>query len=210
MDSFQLAMNNINTLVGDEQMRADLQASLSGVPLLIEETRLAVSKYSAVADKADKSLTDAQEFTESLGELGDASGQMAANVDAITRKLDRLILDLLTMSDAINNQEGTLGLLIHDPEMYQRLNRAAGNVEQVSYRLRPIVEDVRVFTDKIARDPRQLGVRGAIERNPDRSKFFPFGGILRGGNTSQTQQYPWYQSAPPAFEGMPHLTPAYG
>ena len=208
MDSFQLAMNNINTLVGDEQMRADLQASLSGVPLLIEETRTAVSKYSAVADKADQSLTEANEFTKSLGSLGETSEQMAANIDAITEKLDRLILDLLTMSDAINKGEGTLGQLIYDPELYQRLNRAAGNVEQVSYRLRPIVEDVRVFSDKIARDPRQLGVRGAIERNPDRSKFFPFGNILRGGNNSQTQTYPWQPTSPhPVYEGTPQMMP---
>jgi hypothetical protein len=29
-----------------------------------------------------------------------------------------------------------------------------------------IVDDVRVFTDKIARHPEQLGVRGAIDRRP--------------------------------------------
>jgi phospholipid/cholesterol/gamma-HCH transport system substrate-binding protein len=46
------------------------------------------------------------------------------------------------------------------------LNAAVDNVQEVTERLRPIVNDVRVFTDKIARDPRQLGVRGALDRRP--------------------------------------------
>jgi hypothetical protein len=28
------------------------------------------------------------------------------------------------------------------------------------------MEDVRIFTDKIARDPRQLGVKGALDQTP--------------------------------------------
>ena len=129
---------------------------------------------------------------------------MADNVDAITDKLDRLVLDLLTMSDAINKQEGTLGQLIYDPDLYQRLNRAAGNVEQVSHRLRPIVEDVRVFTDKIARDPGQLGVRGALQRNSSRNKFFPFGNVLRGSPTGGQMQ--WNQTMP-AYQMSPTVMP---
>jgi phospholipid/cholesterol/gamma-HCH transport system substrate-binding protein len=210
MDSFQLAMNNINSLVGDEQMRRDLQASISTVPLLLEETRVAVNKYSAVADRADQSLKDAEGFTKSLGDLGNSSQQMAENIDEITGKLDRLVLDLLTMSDAINKQEGTLGQLVYNPELYQRLNRAAGNVEQISYRLRPIVEDVRVFSDKIARDPGRLGLKGALERNQTGGKFFPFGNMRRSTPQLSDDHY----CAPPVdvhyeYEVQPqiHLQP---
>ena len=49
-------------------------------------------------------------------------------------------------------------------ELYQNLNRAAINVERISRQLRPIVNDVRIFTDKIARDPGRLGVRGALRK----------------------------------------------
>jgi phospholipid/cholesterol/gamma-HCH transport system substrate-binding protein len=40
------------------------------------------------------------------------------------------------------------------------------NVNHLTLELRPIVDDVRVFTDKIARHPEQLGVRGALDRRP--------------------------------------------
>ena len=210
MDNFQLAMNNINALVGDEQMQANLKASIEGVPQLIDETRTAVAKYSAVADKADATLTETHKFSESLGSLGESSQQMAENIDAITEKVDRLVLDLLTMSDAINKQEGTLGQLIYDPELYQRLNRAADNVEQVSIRLRPVVEDVRVFSDKIARDPRQLGLRGALERNQTGNKFFQFGNLFRAPNTAPGQQYHWNPSQAPSPYSHPYdCLPSY-
>lgn len=210
MDTFQTTMANINDLVGDEQMRRDLQASLSGVPQLIEDTRVAVNKYAAVADRADRSLEEAEKFTQTLGELGESSQQMSQNVDAITEKLDRLILDLLTVSEAINKQEGTLGQLVYNPELYQRLNRAAGNIEQVSGRLRPVVEDVRVFSDKIARDPSQLGLKGALENNQTGSKFLPFNFFYRQ-NAPPMEEFHWTPTPPPhnAFPPtQPHVTPA--
>jgi hypothetical protein len=37
--------------------------------------------------------------------------------------------------------------------------------------LRPIINDMRVFSDKIARNPGELGVRGALRRNNDRTKY---------------------------------------
>jgi len=43
---------------------------------------------------------------------------------------------------------------------------AAANVKNLSGDLRPIVDDIRVFSDKIARHPESLGVRGALDRRP--------------------------------------------
>ena len=50
------------------------------------------------------------------------------------------------------------------PEVYNDLAQAANNVNRLTQDLRPIIDDVRVFTDKIARHPEQLGVRGALDR----------------------------------------------
>ena len=205
MDEFQRAMSNINELVGDEQVRADLKASLAGVPQLIDDTRTAVQKYGAVADQAEASLLEAQKFAGTLNQLGESSQRMSGNVDQITEKLDRLILDLLTVSDAINKQEGTIGQLVYNPDLYQRLNRAAGNVEELTRRMRPIVEDVRVFSDKIARDPGRLGVRGVLQNN-DGTKFLPMSFFNQGG-----QPMPAYPShvAPYGTQFAPSSPPPY-
>jgi phospholipid/cholesterol/gamma-HCH transport system substrate-binding protein len=42
---------------------------------------------------------------------------------------------------------------MYNPDIYNELNAAAANVNELTKRLRPIVEDVRIFTDKLARRP---------------------------------------------------------
>jgi len=49
-------------------------------------------------------------------------------------------------------------------QLYLRLNRAADNIEKATRHLEPLLADARVFMDKIARNPRQLGVQGALDR----------------------------------------------
>jgi phospholipid/cholesterol/gamma-HCH transport system substrate-binding protein len=44
---------------------------------------------------------------------------------------------------------------------------------------KPLVNDLRVFADSLARDPGQLGVRGALQRRPAGSGFK---GTLTGQN----------------------------
>ena len=77
-------------------------------------------------------------------------------IDGSIQRLDELMIQLVQFGESINNQEGSLGQFLNNPDLYQRLNRAAANIEDVSSRLRPIVEDARIFTDKIARDPGRL------------------------------------------------------
>ena len=62
----------------------------------------------------------------------------------------------------IDQGEGSFGALLNDRQLYDRLNRAARNIEQVSRELKPIVDDARVFTDKIARHPGVI-VRDAVK-----------------------------------------------
>ena len=69
-----------------------------------------------------------------------------------------------------------------DRQSYQKLNRSAENIEEVTSRLRPIVDDVRIFTDKIARDPGgELGVRGALRRQQGGTKYTTPGGATGTG-----------------------------
>ena len=35
-----------------------------------------------------------------------------------------------------------------------------------AFLVKPILDDIRIFSDKIARDPRQLGLKGALDRRP--------------------------------------------
>ena len=89
-------------------------------------------------------------------------GQPALRIDGV---FNYLLREMLTVTSLVTFP-GTLGKLVRDPQVYNDLAQAAGNVNRLTKELRPIVDDVRVFTDKIARHPEQLGVRGALDRRP--------------------------------------------
>ena len=103
--------------------------------------------------------------TDLLPSSGNLNNDEIVNaVERSVTRLDDVMAELVTFSRALNNSQGSLGQFVNNPDLYQQLNRAATNIEQISRRLRPIVEDARVFTDKIARDPGRLGVKGALDR----------------------------------------------
>ncbi len=62
----------------------------------------------------------------------------------------------------IDRGDGSLGALLNDRQLYNRLNRAAGNIEQVSRELKPIADNVWQLTDKVNRHPGAV-IRDAVK-----------------------------------------------
>lgn len=102
-------------------------------------------------------------FTEPLGERG---SELIEAVLVSLANVDNALVQLDTFGRTLNNSDGTVRRLLEDDELFYQVQRTVQNIEAASARLRPILDDVRVFSDKIARDPRQLGVRGAITNRP--------------------------------------------
>ena len=163
LDSFSAAMNNINDVMGDPQAREKMKATMDALPDMITELRATVKGISGTVDTADRNLRNLEGFTRPLGERGE---EMIAQVDRTIGRLDEVLQQAASFTKALNQSDGTLGKLVRDPKVYDDLAQASANVNRLTRELRPIVDDVRVFTDKIARHPEQLGVRGALERRP--------------------------------------------
>jgi phospholipid/cholesterol/gamma-HCH transport system substrate-binding protein len=87
---------------------------------------------------------------------------VAKNLDESAARLNAVLGDVQELFKAIDRGDGTLKKLINDPSLYNRLDEAACMITKLLPRLEPILRDVNVFTDKIARHPESLGVRGAI------------------------------------------------
>ena len=163
LDAFSLAMNNINDVMGDPTARARLRETLTALPEVISDLRATVRGIGTTVDSADRNLRNLEGLTKPLGERG---AGMVAQVDRTIGRLDEVLQQAAFFTKALNESEGTLGKLVRDPKVYEDLAQAAANVKGLTRDLRPIVDDVRVFTDKIARHPEQLGVRGALDRRP--------------------------------------------
>jgi phospholipid/cholesterol/gamma-HCH transport system substrate-binding protein len=162
LDTFREASENVNKLLGDPQMRANFDRSFAELPRVLEESRNAFKAMQETMQSANRSLSSLERMT---SPLGDQSSNFFGRLDASGAKLERLLDDLSVFTQALNNREGSLGQFLHDPALYNNINSAAASIERLTRELRPIVNDVRVFTDKVARDPGRLGVRGIFQQN---------------------------------------------
>lgn len=170
LDQFNQTMRSMNELFGDPQMRADLRKTLRDVPELFTEARDTLKKANegfagmkVVTDRASKNLENLENFTRPLGERGE---QLVNNLDGSLANVNALLEQLVEFTDNLNSRQGTLGRLMNDEELYQKLNRSLTNLEELSFKAKPIMDNVTILTDKLARDPRQLGLKGALDGRP--------------------------------------------
>ncbi len=119
--------------------------------------------FQEVGKTANETVANIRDFTAPLKGEGGRVLEEAVNT---LHNLDLLVTDLRKFSQRLNNGQGTVAKLIEDDQLYYSLVNSLENIEQVTNRLQPIINDVRVFTDKVARDPGQLGVRGALSGRP--------------------------------------------
>jgi phospholipid/cholesterol/gamma-HCH transport system substrate-binding protein len=149
---------NVNKMIGDEHTRQQLSKAMEDLPRMLSETRQVVGRMNDTITLVDRNLHNLEGVTEPLAQRGP---ELVARVDGTLAKADALMDEMRRFSQALNSQQGTLGQLIHNRELYDNLNRTAANIEELTRKLRPIVDDARIFSDKIARHPGII-VRDAI------------------------------------------------
>ncbi|MCF7962494.1 MAG: MlaD family protein [Pirellula sp.] len=119
---------------------------------------------STAVDNANVAIENIANITEPVSQNSERL------VNGAVRALDDLNIlagDLKRLTARINNSNGTVSQLIDNPQLYITAQNTLRNIEQLTQKLQPILGDVRVATDKIARDPGgQLGVRGALSGRP--------------------------------------------
>lgn len=162
LDSFRNTTDNINGLFGDPTVQQELHRTIVEMPKLFQQSRETLDRMQDTIESANRNMRNLEGLTAPLGEHGD---QLVGKIDSTVTKLDDLLAQFVQFGKQLNEENGSLGKLVRDPELYQNLNKAARNVEKLTTELRPIVRDVRVFSDKIARHPEQLGVRGALHKS---------------------------------------------
>jgi phospholipid/cholesterol/gamma-HCH transport system substrate-binding protein len=168
MNSFAEASQNINDIIGDEEFKQQIKEGLAELPSVVADARVIMEALEGALGSADENLKNLQGFTGPLGERGPA---IVGSIENGVGSLSELLGEAALLAKSLNNSEGTIGKLTSDREMYdqmlmtlQRVNQMVERFELMSRKLRPILDDVRVFTDKIARDPARIA-RGIIPKN---------------------------------------------
>ena len=158
----QQALRASNDILGDPQLRAQIKQTIAEMPVVLKDTQATIQQIGSTFSSLDKNMQNLEDLTRALGEHGPG---VVAQFDASMKKLDQLSDNLLQFSRLLNSSQGSLGALLRDKDLYQHVDHLAKNLDDLSRDLKPIVHNVWIFTDKIARHPGDLGVRGALKKD---------------------------------------------
>jgi phospholipid/cholesterol/gamma-HCH transport system substrate-binding protein len=203
IDNFNRVFENVNDVIGDPDTKNRFAETISSLPKIFEELRAAISdtretitSFQKISSSADTNLKNLQEFTDSLKTEGpDILQKINDRIDNV----DSLFAEMQKAAEAIGklrSSEGTVGKLLNDSELYDSALESVNNIRDLTCRLAPLLNDLRVFGDSIARDPGQLGLRGAIRnRSAEGTGYkgtaarrgFPIGRPVGGKPTGQQE-----------------------
>jgi phospholipid/cholesterol/gamma-HCH transport system substrate-binding protein len=165
LDDFSKSAHTLDNFFEDPE----LKASVHDARVTMNDVRVATQDVRTAAISAEKNLKNLEGFTEPLGRNGEQVAK--AFIDSL-EGLGKVVEELTVLTQSLNNREGTIGQLVHNPELYNNFNRLIANsnnvvlqINELTLRLRPIVEDARTFMDKIAREPGRL-IGGALNQGP--------------------------------------------
>lgn len=173
LQDFRRTTNNFDQLLADDELRGQLGDALREFPGLMTDARgtlqragQTLANFDQVIASADRNLQNIEGLTAPLGERGEEISDLL--ISAIDN-LDIVMKDLSRFAAALNKGEGLLGRLVKDKKLSDDVDLLMRNAnvlvyninERVRTDLEPIMYNVKVFTDKIAREPGRI-IRGAV------------------------------------------------
>ncbi|MBA3313027.1 MAG: MlaD family protein [Planctomycetota bacterium] len=159
MQSFSKSADQANAILGDPRNQENLRRTLEAVPVMVEDTRAVIAAVRTAVQKADENLANLAEAT---GPLADRSASIATRLDSTLANLESLSAELNEFAHLVNDKDGTLRAMATNPSLYRNLDRSAESLTVLLANLEPVLRDMRVFSDKIARRPELMGLGGAL------------------------------------------------
>ncbi|HBH51050.1 MAG TPA: hypothetical protein DDY91_04070 [Planctomycetaceae bacterium] len=156
---FSEATRSANQLMADPRNQENLRKSLAAMPEMIEETRETIAGIASAVSKANGALGNINDATLPLAKK---SSTIVTRLDNVFANLEVLSLELTQFSKGINREDGTLNMLLNDPQLYRTTEQTMSSLTTVMKNLDLVMKDLRVFSDKIARHPELIGAGGAL------------------------------------------------
>ena len=173
LDNFNRIFENVNNVVGDPQLKGQIRRALNEIPKIFQEireavaeTREAVKAFGTIPDGVNASFDNIEELT---AQLKEETPEVLAQINATLKNTDTMIDEVRRFADTLNEVDlegGTVGKLLNETDIHDAILETARNVEETSTKLEPLMNDLRMFADAIARNPGAI-VKGALRRKGD-------------------------------------------
>jgi phospholipid/cholesterol/gamma-HCH transport system substrate-binding protein len=183
VDNVNGIFEQINATLEDPDFQENMDEFVKTLPAIFKEVRVGVadfrkiiSGFTGVGEKVNENIDNVTRFTASLGETGpevleEINGGVK-DIRAVIAKAEGLKGTLEQIQKTFGNPNGTIGKLFNDSEAYDRvlksirdINNVTEEIQRVSTKLEPLMNDARHLVDKVARDPGGV-IRGAFEKKP--------------------------------------------
>ncbi|MCE9608373.1 MAG: MlaD family protein [Planctomycetia bacterium] len=156
------AIANADAFINDPVMRENLTKTINDMPRVLNTLTDTIGSLKNTMMLADRNLNNLEGITKPLGERGP---KLIENVDRAAIQLETVLTELAGFTRQLTNSQGSLSRFVNDAALYDNVSTTIQNVNDLSRDLKPILNDLRVFSDKAARHPEQFGVRGLIQQN---------------------------------------------
>lgn len=178
IDNFNQTLDAIEGLFNDPSLKSSLDTLATRLPGIVNEaeavmkqtgeTLAAFEDVGRAAEETVKGVTETVQHVNQLtAPLGRNGEKLVGDAVRTLDNLNLLLADLRGVAARFNNGQGTVAKLMDDPQLYYTFINTLENVETLTRKLEPIVDDARVFTDKVARQPSSIiDLRGAITGRP--------------------------------------------
>lgn len=127
------ALADAQLWLGDETLRGDAQSIAKQMRGLMDSSAVAVEEWTKAA-RAVSTRSD---------EIGGAASEALREFAASTRSLQETLTQAQQIAAKVNSGEGTIGLLVNNPDLYRSLNDAATRLEKALVEAQLLIEKYR-------------------------------------------------------------------
>lgn len=128
-DSMLTAINEIL----DDSTRNNIRGTFRNLDATVSSFRVTANELQGIvqgnSQKLDRTFTNLDEMSTNFNKFSDTLTNM--NISKITTDLEKVIADFEGISDKLNNGEGTAAKLINDDAVYNNLDRATKQLEEL-------------------------------------------------------------------------------
>lgn len=171
--SVSALLRQANTLLNDENLRLfndtlkNARSASENLDIFLKDAPATARQLNETLQKADAALENLRRITEPFA---DKSGELQQNLNYTTAQFGLLLRDLRDLLRGYASSDGTVQKLLTDPTLYHQATGAVSSFQRLLPKLELILEDLKDFSDKIARHPNQL----IFDRNNPGLKGSPF------------------------------------